>query len=118
MKSEKDALSPFEALYEASPDERAVFGNAWRGPDTFTRATGGHLVARYAAEEPEGSEAEVICFACPARFYAVRVFEKDSANGRRRPAFELGTGSGSAMAVLARDMAIAISQGMLAIKKL
>lgn len=100
-------------LYIRDEEDVAPFGNNWIGPDKFEehRET---LVARYEKTCDDGQTVEVYCTAAPARFYTVKALAGGNAlGGGPKAAFELGTGSGHAMAVLAAAMAEAIAGGML-----
>lgn len=91
-----------DSTFTARDDERRVFGKAWCGPKSFAHFVP-VLVAKYAQANSDGHDAEVWCAAGPARFYEVR-------SGR----WLLGMGSGTAE--LARDIAVAISEGMLTVE--
>lgn len=93
--------SIFADLYKARPEELAIFGPYWCGPDTIPREP--VCVARYPArDDGDGLPVEVWSAALPARFYQLRV-----------SGYKFSTGSGSEMAEWAHRTALLFSDGML-----
>ncbi len=70
------------------------------------------LIARL-PKKTDGHAVKVYETRCPASFYRVVAEPTTDYNGKPKPGFEIGTGSGDQMGELAAQIAIAISEGML-----
>lgn len=107
-------MNLLDSCYRSRDDEIAAFGTRWIGPSRFEH---GHdtLVARYdPPDDSDGQPVEIYCCALPARSYTLKALPGRNSCGEPVRPFELGTGTGTEMAVLLAYMADAISNGMLA----
>lgn len=74
------------------------------------------LIAKFPKTPPDGDgqPVEIYCSAYPAEFFEIRALKATNSVGDIKEAFKINTGSG--MSELARDIAQAISEGMLTVK--
>lgn len=101
----------FSDTFPPYPEERAIFGKHWVGPESY-RIHEESLIARYESDEDsDGQTVEIYCYPAPARFYKIRVLDSPNSVGEMQKGFEMGTGSSCAK--LAADIGEAISEGML-----
>ena len=104
----------FENTYPPYDHERAIFGDAWCGPELYEHGKE-CLVARYLSEDDsDGQSVEIYCTPMPARFYTIRALEGPNSIGEIQPGFEFETGS--SMAQLAADIGQAVADGMLGLR--
>lgn len=104
---------PLGFLYDtAGARDREPFESYWCGPARI-----GHgetaVVARY-PQKPDGYEVEIRESRWPARFHEIVATRVNPRTGRHET-LSLGTGSG--MAQLAHKIALALSEGMLALRE-
>jgi hypothetical protein len=103
----------FEQLYDVKPEESEVFGLNWCGSTKFEKHTP-MLIAKFTKDkDSDGQDVEVYCSAAPARFFTIKALDSTNSVNEINKGFTLETGSG--MAVLTKQIAEAISSGMLGI---
>jgi hypothetical protein len=99
-----------DEMYLVRAEERQLFNPNWCGGDRFENRTP-MLIAKFnKGHNSDGQNVEVYCTARPARSFTIKAL--DSINGIKK-GFSLSTGS--EMGELAKQMAIAISSGMLVV---
>lgn len=96
------------SLYRVKPEEMAVFGDNWCSTVSAFEHGKKHRVAFYQRGLSDGQDVNVYVDASPARFYAIEAVAMDN-----KPSWTLATGSD--MAKLVHQIAIAIAGGMLAL---
>lgn len=105
----------FDHLYGVSNDERAVFGSNWCGGIEFEKYTP-MLIAKFKKpENSDGHDVEVYCSAAPARFFTIKALDSTNSVNEVNKGFTLETGSG--MGEFSKQIAEAISSGMLGISQ-
>lgn len=99
-------------LHKAKPGDAIMPGYSPRDPFTHGKEV---LVAELPAT-PDGYVVRVFETRLPARFYRVEALPTPDSLGRPRPGFEIETGSGHEMGILAGRIALEIANGMLEIR--
>jgi hypothetical protein len=107
------AVNPFAELYDAAkhPTDLPTPLAAFHSPPKRFIHSECTLIATVPAEE-DGQEARIYETRMPASFFRVEIKA-----GAGKPGWRMTTGSGSEMAWLAGEVALAASQGMIHVKE-
>lgn len=108
----------FGFLYEDRAEDVAVFEGHWCRVASDANPKDWNLCARFEkVPGSDGQSVEIYDSRWPARFYRLRALPDKNSIGAEVLGFTLSTGSGREMAELMVQLAKAISQGMVAMRK-